>query len=101
MDRTDDIKKATFQALKLGVENRVPDPSPWTLLIGLASNLHAARHYDDYVRPYENIMWGWANGPHADRELFNLFDGIISFTRSHMRSDWLLRTLDWHGGSDE
>ncbi|MCF7708958.1 MAG: hypothetical protein K9N52_08680, partial [Verrucomicrobia bacterium] len=39
IDRTDDIKKATFQALKLGVENRRKDSSPWRLLIGLASNI--------------------------------------------------------------
>ncbi len=98
IDRTDDIKKATFQALKLGVENRRRDTSPWRLLIGLASNLHASRHYDGYLRPYEDIIWGWANTTEEAYDLYNLFDGIVSFTRSHMRDDWLARTLDWHGG---
>jgi len=97
IDRTDDIKKATFQALKLGVENRRKDSSPWRLLIGLASNVHAARHYDGYLRPYEDIIWGWANNSDEARELYNLFDGIVSFTRSHMRDRWLIQTLDWHG----
>lgn len=100
MDRTDDIKKATFQALKLGVENRRKDPSPWKLLIGLASNLHAARHYDGYLRPYEDIIWGWDGVGEDARTLHNLFDGIVSFSRSHMRDPWLVATLDWHGGSD-
>jgi hypothetical protein len=96
LDRTDDIKKATFQALKLGVENRAHDARDWTLLIGLASNLHAARHYDGYLRPYEDIIWGWGNQREA-RELYNLFDGIISFTKSHIRHDWLSSILDWQG----
>lgn len=97
IDRTDDIKKATFQALKLGVENRPNEMSPWKLLIGLASNVHAARHYDGYLRPYEDIVWGWANSEGQASELFNLFDGIVSFTKSHMRDEWLVRTFDWHG----
>ena len=97
MDRTDDIKKATFQVLKLGVENRSHDASPWKLLIGLASNLHASRHYYGYLRPYEDIIWGWGNGTQEARELYNLFDGIISFTKSHVRHGWLATTLDWHG----
>jgi hypothetical protein len=97
LDRTDDIKKATFQALKLGVENRGRDAHGWTLLIGLASNLHASHHYDSYLRPYEDIIWGWGNQREA-RELYNLFDGIISFTKSHIRSEWLLSILDWQGG---
>jgi hypothetical protein len=97
IDRTDDIKKATFQALKLGVENRRKDSSPWRLLIGLASNLHASRHYDGYLQPYEDIMWGWADTREEARTLYNLFDGIVSFTRSHMRDEWLQNTLDWHG----
>ena len=99
IDRTDDIKKATFQVLKLGVDNRLKDPSPWRLLIGLASNVHAARHYDGYLRPYEEIVWGWAGTDEQVKNLYNLFDGIVSFTRSHMRDDWLSRTLDWHGGN--
>lgn len=101
IDRTDDIKKATFQALKLGVENRLRDSSPWRLLIGLASNLHAARHYDGYLRPYEDIIWGWAENSGRPNDLYNLFDGIVSFTRSHMRDEWLAQTLDWRGDSDE
>jgi len=101
IDRTDDIKKATFQALKLGVENRLRNSSPWRLLIGLASNLHAARHYDGYLRPYEDIIWGWGNHCEDTSDLYNLFDGIVSFTRSHMRDGWLSQIFDWHGDPNE
>ncbi len=94
LDRTDDIKKATFQALKLGVENRRTDTGNWTLLIGLASNVHAARHYEGYLKPYEDIIWGWGED-RAAGDLYNLFDGIVSFTRSHMRHEWLRQVLDW------
>ena len=97
-DRTDDIKKATFQVLKLGVDNRSRDYSPWRICIGLASNVHAARHYEDYLRPYEDIVWGWSTPDTAHTELYNLFDGIVSFTRSHIRDQWLACLLDWTEG---
>ena len=102
MDRTDDIKKATFQVLKLGVESRKDDSIPWELKIGLASNLHAARHYNDYLFPYEDLVWGWAKGEDGrPDDFFNLFDGIISFTSSHTRDDWLRNVVDWHEVTDE
>jgi hypothetical protein len=98
MDRTDDIKKSTFQVLNLGVSSRKLKFDNWEIKIGLASNLHAARHYDSYLAPYEDIVWGW--GDHkkseAPSEWFNLFDGIISFSRSHTRDKWLKQIVSWH-----
>ncbi|MCF7709389.1 MAG: hypothetical protein K9N52_10865, partial [Verrucomicrobia bacterium] len=81
-------------------ENRRKDSSPWRLLIGLASNIHAAHHYDSYLQPYEDIIWGWASTTEEAQDIYNLFDGIVSFTRSHMRDDWLLSKLDWYGTPD-
>lgn len=95
MDRTDDIKKATFQALKLGVENRKKDYGDWELKIGLASNLHAARHYSSYLSPYQDLVWGWGKEGKAPSDLYNLFDGIISFSWSHTRDKWLRDLIDW------
>lgn len=97
MDRTDDIKKSTFQVLNLGVKLRQADISPWTLHIGLMSNLHAGHHHTDYLGPYEDIVWGWAeeSGEIPDR-LFNLFDGIVSFSRSHAKVPWIKDIVDWH-----
>jgi hypothetical protein len=100
MDRTDDIKKSTFQVLNLGVSSRKGNFDNWKIKIGLASNLHAARHYDSYLAPYQDIVWGW--GDHekseAPNKWFNLFDGIISFSRSHTRDQWLKQIVSWHKG---
>ena len=72
----------------------------WNLLIGLAGNVHAARHYGNYLEPIEDVVWGLGNSQEEAVELYNLFDGIVSFTRSHMRDEWLRSTLDWHGERD-
>lgn len=97
MDRTDDIKKSTFQVLNLGVQLRQRSWAPWNLRIGLMSNLHAARHHRKYLAPYEDIVWGWASASgKRPTDVFNLFDGIISFSVSHTRDSWLGRVIDWH-----
>lgn len=97
MDRTDDIKKSTFQVLKLGVAARQLPIKKWTLGIGLASNLHAARHYEDYLQQYEDIVWGWSTeGGKAPKDVFNLFDGVISFSKSHIRDLKLNGLVTWH-----
>lgn len=97
MDRTDDIKKSTFQVLKLGIEARRLPMKTWTLGIGLASNLHAARHYEDYLKQYEEIVWGWSkHGGQSPKYVFNLFDGIISFSQSNIRDQKLTTLVTWH-----
>ena len=95
MDRTDDIKKSAFQVLKLGVETRRIGIEGWSLKIGLASNLHAARHYDDYLKPYSDIVWGWSEAASVPDTWFNLYDGILSFSKSHTRDPWLTEISDW------
>lgn len=54
MDRTDDIKKAIYQSLKIGT-NVKSDRSIKTAII---SNLPAYRHGDEYVTPFVNMYWG-------------------------------------------
>ncbi|MEI7900820.1 MAG: hypothetical protein WCK89_11245 [bacterium] len=95
MDRTDDIKKSTFQVLKLGVETRRIDMAGWSLKIGLASNLHAVRHHDEYLHPYADIVWGWSEAASVPEKWFNLYDGILSFSKSHTRDQWLTEITDW------
>ncbi|MDD4018497.1 MAG: hypothetical protein PHV28_11195 [Kiritimatiellae bacterium] len=95
MDRTDDIKKSTFQVLKLGVETRQIDLQDWSLKIGLASNLHAVRHYDDYLLPYADIVWGWSEASVSPNKWYNLYDGIVAFSKSHTRDKWLTDITDW------
>lgn len=97
MDRTDDIKKSTFQVLSLGVRLRRQDINPWSLKIGLMSNLHAGRHHSSYLSPYEDIVWGWDDdGGGGPARLFRLFDVIASFSRSHTRDPWIREVMDWH-----
>lgn len=54
MDRTDDIKKGIYQALKMGTYIK-SDPSIKTAII---SNLPAYRHGNEYVNPFIDMLWG-------------------------------------------
>jgi hypothetical protein len=54
MDRTDDIKKAIYQSLKIGTHIK-SDPNIKTAII---SNLPAYRHGDEYIAPFINMYWG-------------------------------------------
>lgn len=98
MDRTDDIKKGIYQVLKVGAESKPQSKrSHFTVKTALISNIHAVRHYREYLTSLEDIVWtidssGLARKVGdlpADTEVYNLFDGIISFTESHIRDQWL------------
>lgn len=104
MDRTDDIKKSVFQVLNIGLEASTVE-QPWTILVGLLSNLHAARHHDDYLKPYEDIVWGHrgdavspdvTESPDPESaDLRNLFDGIVSFTGIVANHEWVGKAFPW------
>lgn len=94
MDRTDDIKKGIYQVLKLGAEFKPTYPNVKTALI---SNLHAIRHQNEYLESIKDIIWTidesrevseWNELPKGT-PLYNLFDGIISFTSSDIRDSQL------------
>lgn len=98
MDRTDDIKKGIYQVLKVGAESKLQEKrSDFTVLTGLISNIHAVRHYEEYLTSLEDIIWARDESGHArkagdlspETEVYNLVDGIISFTKSHIRDNWL------------
>jgi hypothetical protein len=95
MDRTDDIKKATYQVLKLNAEGK-PNKK-YNYKVGILSNIHAVRHYVDYLENLQDIVWtryplGKADTiaelP-ADTPLFHLFDGIIALTHIVSNDDWI------------
>ena len=96
MDRTDDIKKGIYQVLKLGSEGKYID-SLWNYKVGIISNIHAARHFIEYIKPIKDLIWTissekdicFAKDLPNDTPLFNLFDGIITFTNSYIRDQWL------------
>jgi len=96
MDRTDDIKKSTFQVLKLGVEHRSAlERSGWDVGIGLLGNLPAARHYEHYLSSYENVVWSRTEAGKTPPGWSNLFDAVASFTDSRIRSAFLADLLDF------
>lgn len=96
MDRTDDIKKSTFQVLKLGVEHRAElETSGWQVGIGLLGNLPAARHYTEYLASYEDVAWAKTPVAEAPRQWSNLFDAIGSFTESRIRAQFLTGLLEF------
>jgi hypothetical protein len=96
MDRTDDIKKGIYQVLKLGSEGKAIK-SKWKFKIGIVSNIHAARHFEEYLESLKNLIWTHdlsgkakkAGDLNEDHPLYNLFDGMITLTECHFRDKWL------------
>lgn len=100
MDRTDDIKKGIYQVLKLGAEYK---PKYLNIKTALISNIHAVRHHDEYLKCIKDIIWtidesrkirSWTEINH-EAPLYNLFDGIISFTESDIRDDEVTRLFNF------
>lgn len=103
MDRTDDIKKGTYQVLKLGAELK-PDVTHFHVKTGLLSNIHAIRHFDEYLEAVQDIIWTSEKDVRVrlgqdlepDKPLYNLFDGIISFTKSIARDEWVANLFNFN-----
>jgi hypothetical protein len=102
MDRTDDIKKSIYQVLKLGAEGK-PSSSDVKYLVAVVSNIHAVRHFDEYLSVFKDIVWTrdqtgtikYASQLDPDIELFNLFDGLISLTQTISRDEWITSAFDF------
>ncbi len=102
LDRTDDIKQGVYQLLKLrlGAINQ-----NYIVKVGIVSNAHAARHHSEYIEPIENILWLQSNLENitmagellTETPIHNLFDGIITFTKTYTRDSWVKQ----HFGFDE
>ncbi|HAN47991.1 MAG TPA: hypothetical protein DCQ20_03790 [Nitrospira sp.] len=101
MDRTDDIKKGIYQVLKLGSEGK-PVSSEWCFKVGIVSNIHAARHFEEYLKSLRNLVWTHDASGQAtkagdldpDHPLYNLFDGVLALTECHFRDAWLKQVFD-------
>ena len=96
MDRTDDIKKGIYQVLKLGSVGK-PLAQKWDYKVGLMSNIHAARHFDEYLESLKDIVWTLDITGRAkkisdlppNQNVYDLFDGIIALTSTISRDEWL------------
>jgi hypothetical protein len=98
MDRTDDVKKGIYQVLKLGAEGKKIE-SDWEYQVGIISNIHPARHFDEYLKSLKDIVWTEDKSGTAkyvkdlpdDQKIFNLFDGIVALTQTYSRDEWIAR----------
>ncbi len=96
MDRTDDIKKGIFQTLKLGSIGK-PLQTEWRFKVALISNIHAARHFDEYLGSIKDIVWTFDTKGNAkkisdlppNQDIYNLCDGIIALTTVISRDEWI------------
>ncbi len=103
LDRTDDIKKGIYQVLKIGTHYKeFSDRGSYKVYTALASNIHAVKHHESYLKEFEDMMWT-IDAPdrtyiveRGDHEtvidtdgLYNLYDGLVTFTRGHYRDDWV------------
>ena len=101
LDRTDDIKKGVYQLLKLRM---TPITKDYTVKVGIVSNAHAARHHEEYIKPIENVMWlestkddVESTGDLPDETpVYNLFDGIITFTECFTKDSWIKYNFDFN-----
>ncbi len=100
MDRTDDIKKGIYQILKLGSEGKNVE-STIKFKVGIVSNIHPVRHFDAYLKPIKDLIWTitekknitFAKELPPEQPIYNLFDGIITFTKVYSRDNWVSNLL--------
>lgn len=100
MDRTDDIKKATYQVLKLGAEGKPGEQ--YNYKVGIISNIHAVRHFDEYLNALKDIVWTreatgeitQVSNLAPETKLFNLFDGIVTLTSTLARDPWVKKVFN-------
>lgn len=102
MDRTDDLKKAVYQLLRIGVELR-EGRSDYRLHTGIISNIHPVRH-SEYIYPMLDVVWGHGtrpgslpvgqtNEPPAPPEHFFLIDGLIALTEQKIQDPWVKKAF--------
>ena len=100
MDRTDDIKKGIYQVLKLGSEGKNVN-TLFHYKVGIISNIHPIRHFNVYLKPIKDLVWtiteqegvSYAKELPPEQPIYNLFDGIITFTKLYSRDGWISSLL--------
>jgi hypothetical protein len=109
MDRTDDIKKGTYQVLKLGTYYK-EKCSRQAIRAVLASNFMPLHTFDHYLAEMEDVLWtkekysvaldgvAQEDGIVAFETsgVFNLYDALLCLTRSIYHDDhlWEISSLD-------
>lgn len=107
LDRTDDIKKGIYQVMKIGTHfKEFSKEPPFEIFTVLASNIHAVKHHEAYLKEFEDMMWTIDAKDRTyvvernkeqtvikSEGIFNLYDGLITFTNSHYRDNWVKETF--------
>lgn len=89
MDRTDDIKKGIYQSLKIGTQYKENK----NIKTAIISNLPAYRHGTEYVKPFNEMLWGLGedykkiNGENvlSEEKLRRVFDFVITLEEPILR----------------
>ena len=101
LDRTDDVKKGTYQALKFGTYYKEKCPHRRIRSV-LMSNFMAVHGFEEYLSEMQDVIWTkekyFVTLEATDTteirsvpsdQLFNLYDALVSFTRSVYRDNRL------------
>lgn len=104
LDRTDDIKKGTYQVLKFGTYYKEKCPRR-SIRSALISNFLAVNGFDRYLLEVQDVIWtkdkysisisSDHKGVRAFREdsVFNLYDALLCLTRSIYQDTYLKDVL--------
>lgn len=89
------------QVLKLGAEGKLKKTG-WECKVGILSNIHPARHFNVYLKPIKDLIWTITDNKNIEfakdldpiLPMYNLFDGIITFTDNYIRDRWIMDNLN-------
>jgi len=98
LDRTDDIKKGTYQVLKYGTSYK-DQCLKRVIRAVLVSNVFPLRLYDTYLADMEEVIWSKIRHiissdndvmSFTKAHIFNLYDSLLCLTDSRYRDEQLL-----------
>lgn len=104
LDRTDDIKKGLYQAIKLTEKYRM-NCSKQRVRVGLISNIHPVVHYSEYLQGVEDAVWTHESKLESDQhapalwkrvrasDLSPFYDVLFTLTGSWFRNPEIERAF--------
>ena len=79
-----------------------PRNPKWDYKVAIISNIHAARHFDEYLASLKDIVWTLDSSGRAkkvsdlplDHDIYNLFDGLVALTSTLSRDEWITEMFE-------
>ncbi len=102
LDRTDDLKKGTYQVLKYGAYYGM-ESDERVVKAMLVGNIHSIAHYAGYMEKLEDVVWtkSYLLYPISEqevgakkRDIFWLYDAVICFTQTMGNNETLKKLFD-------